>query len=126
MSFSKLVIAENLVVNDLLSFYQTQGASMPNIERAKNLWVTEFPGKDEYFQRSCSSCHGTDISQDGKHIKTGKIIKAMSPQLNPERFTKKQKVEKWFKRNCKWTFGRECTSQEKTDFLLYLTAPINL
>ncbi|TBR21868.1 MAG: DUF1924 domain-containing protein, partial [Candidatus Nitrosotenuis sp.] len=30
-------------------------------------------------------------------------------------------VEKWFKRNCKETLERECTPQEKGDFLAYLS-----
>ena len=37
-----------------------------------------------------------------------------------KRFKKLKKVEKWFKRNCKWTFGRTCTEQEKGDMLAYL------
>ena len=31
-----------------------------------------------------------------------------------------KKIEKWFKRNCKEAWGRECTAQEKADFLTYL------
>ncbi|MEA3244387.1 MAG: DUF1924 domain-containing protein, partial [Pseudomonadota bacterium] len=34
-----------------------------------------------------------------------------------------KKIEKWFKRNCKWTLGRECTAQEKADFLAYIDKP---
>ena len=31
-----------------------------------------------------------------------------------------KKVEKWFKRNCQWVPGRECTPKEKGDFITYM------
>lgn len=49
----------------------------------------------------------------------------MAPSANPERLTDVRKIEKWFKRNCKWTLGRECSAQEKTDLLLYINNPTN-
>ena len=52
--------------------------------------------------------------------KTGKVIDPMAPSVNPKRFTDAKEIEKWFKRNCTWTVGRECTPQEKGDFLSYL------
>ena len=124
--FPAMAVADNLILNELLTQYQAQGASVPDAERGRTLWVMEFPGKGEFQQRSCSSCHGSDITKAGKHIKTGKTIKAMSPAVNAERLSKKRKVEKWFKRNCKWTFGRECTVQEKADFLFYFSNPVIL
>ena len=72
-------------------------------------------------KRDCSTCHGADLKKTGKHVKTGKEIDPMAPSVNHERFTKLRKIKKWFKRNCKWTFGRECTRQEKGDFLTYLS-----
>lgn len=44
----------------------------------------------------------------------------MKPAVNPERLVDAKKIEKWFLRNCKWTFGRECTAQEKGDFLTFI------
>jgi len=44
----------------------------------------------------------------------------MSPVTTPTRLPDNQKIEKWFKRNCKWTFGRECTLQEKGDLILFM------
>jgi len=46
----------------------------------------------------------------------------MSARVNAERYTDEKKIEKWFKRNCKDTWGRECTAQEKGDFLTFLLA----
>ncbi len=57
----------------------------------------------------------------GKHNRTGKMIKPISPTVNPERLTDIKKIKKWLLRNCKWTFGRECTTQEKGNILLWLS-----
>lgn len=69
---------------------------------------------------SCASCHTENPAMAGKHAKTGKIIKALAPAANAERFTDAAKVEKWFKRNCNDVLGRVCTAQEKGDVLVYL------
>jgi len=53
-------------------------------------------------------------------VKTGKTIEPIAVSANPERFTDVSKTEKWFRRNCKWTLGRECTPQEKGDLLTWL------
>lgn len=69
---------------------------------------------------SCSSCHTETPAGPGKHAKTGKLIKALAPAANADRFTDAAKVEKWFKRNCNDVLGRACTPQEKGDVLAYL------
>jgi hypothetical protein len=69
---------------------------------------------------SCASCHTEKPFMEGKHAKTGKLIKALAPAANAERFTDSAKVEKWFKRNCNDVLGRLCTPQEKGDVLTYL------
>ena len=69
---------------------------------------------------SCASCHETPPNHDTKHIVTGKLIKPLSPNSNPDRFTDQAKVEKWFKRNCNDVLGRECVAQEKADVLSWL------
>ena len=69
---------------------------------------------------SCASCHETPPNHDTKHIVTGKVIKPLSPNSNPDRFTDQAKVEKWFKRNCNDVLARECTAQEKADVLSWL------
>jgi hypothetical protein len=53
-------------------------------------------------------------------METGKRVKPLAPAFNPKRFTKEEKVNKWFKRNCNDVLGRECTWQEKADVLAYL------
>ena len=71
--------------------------------------------------RTCNSCHNLDHTKPGKHAKTGKPIDPMSRTVTHDRFTDLKKINKWLKRNCKWTFGRECTDQEKGDVLTYLS-----
>ena len=69
---------------------------------------------------SCASCHGAPPTLDSQHASTGKKIAAMAPALNAERLTDSNKVDKWFKRNCKDVLSRECTAIEKADVLAYL------
>ncbi|MFA6903626.1 MAG: DUF1924 domain-containing protein [Gallionellaceae bacterium] len=69
---------------------------------------------------SCASCHTYNPAATGKHAKTGKIIQALAPSANAERFTNPKKVDKWFKRNCNDVLNRVCTAQEKGDVLSYL------
>lgn len=118
------VLADSGVVSQLLQHYADNGAEQASAERGKKLWITVFDSDGEFGKRSCSSCHGEDLAANGKHVKTGKTIQAMSPSINPDRLADAKKVEKWFKRNCKWTLGRECTAQEKSDFLLFLSNPV--
>jgi len=61
-----------------------------------------------------------DLKKPGEHIRTGKVIDPMALSANPNRFSDAKKIEKWFRRNCKWVLGRTCTAQEKGNILLYL------
>ncbi|HLG22896.1 MAG TPA: DUF1924 domain-containing protein, partial [Candidatus Manganitrophaceae bacterium] len=70
--------------------------------------------------RSCASCHTADLRSAGKHAKTGKPIDPLAPSANPKRLADGDFIEKWFKRNCKWTLGRECGPAEKGSVLLFL------
>ncbi len=70
---------------------------------------------------SCTTCHGDSPTQMGKHVKTGKVIKPMALSVNSDRYRDRKKVEKWFLRNCKWTFNRQCSDQEKSDILSWLS-----
>lgn len=69
---------------------------------------------------SCASCHSDNPAATGKHARTSKPIEPLAPAANPERFARADKVEKWFKRNCKDVLGRTCTPAEKGDVLAYL------
>jgi len=114
-------ISDSATVESLMQSYTAKGAVSPSAEQGKQLWGKTFKGKGEFAERSCTTCHTESLTASGKHVKTGKMIKAISPSVNQARFTSFKKVEKWFKRNCKWTLGRECNAQEKADLLLYIT-----
>ena len=107
--------------DSLLSKYKAEGVSKIDAAKAKADWTKESKAEDGETI-SCSTCHGTDFGKPGKHRKTHKVIDPMSTKVNTERFTDEKKIEKWFKRNCNDTWGRECTSQEKADFLTFLLA----
>lgn len=76
---------------------------------------------NDHAGRSCTSCHGNSLHMPGRHQKTGKLIEPMAPSTNGQRLTDTKKIKKWLLRNCKWTYGRVCTTQEKGDFLSWLS-----
>ena len=117
------VVAGESIPTSLPELFKHYGAmsSLPlDDKRGKDLWFRQTPAEDGKM-RDCTVCHGKDLTQSGKHAKTGKVIDPMAPSVNKERFTDLKKIEKWFKRNCKWTLGRECTAQEKGDVLKFLS-----
>ena len=69
---------------------------------------------------SCATCHTAKPVAQGRHARTGNIIRPLAPAANAERFTDSTKVEKWFKRNCGDVLGRGCTAQEKGDVMAFL------
>lgn len=99
---------------DHLDTYQQQGVEQTDAERGRKLWYAT------NGERSCTSCHGEMPAVAGKHVKTGKAIEPMALSVNPVRYQSAKKIEKWFLRNCKWTYGRECSTQEKADILTWL------
>ncbi len=115
------VVMASPATDSLLAKYKSEGVSKIDASKAKSDWTKETKGEDGEMI-SCSTCHGTDFSKAGKHRKTHKVIDPLSTRVNTERFTDEKKIEKWFKRNCNDTWGRECTAQEKADFLTFLLA----
>ena len=122
-AFAALAVppARAVVPADLLKDYEaaarSQGSSFAGFsaERGSRLFRTA-PGGDW----SCASCHTPNPAAPGKHAKTGKAIAPLAPAANAERFTSVATAEKWFKRNCNDVFKRECSAQEKADFMAYL------
>ncbi len=111
----------NSVVEERLQAYVAEGAANFSAQQGEALWMSDHPDPDKPGKaRNCSTCHGSDLTQSGKHAKTGKVIDPIAPSANAERLTDAKTIEKWFKRNCKWVLGRECSPQEKGDVLLYL------
>lgn len=110
----------------LLEGYSSEAARTapgfaPSAERGRDFFARKWGVSDK--MPNCQSCHGSDLTQNGKHVITGKRIAPMSPQVNSERFTSSRKVEKWFKRNCKEVVGRACTAAEKADLIEFFNNP---
>ncbi len=119
-----VLFAKNIQANPLDEMFDTYlqaGVTSFDSERGKTLWNKTFiTEKSKGKQRSCASCHGSDVTQKGEHLRTGKVIEPMAKSVNDKRFTDSKKIKKWFKRNCKWTLGRECSAQEQADILKFL------
>jgi hypothetical protein len=107
-------------VDGLLGEYGASGAGPFTEAAGASLWTKEYPGSDG--RRSCSTCHTPDPRKPGRHAVTSKSIEPLAPSANPKRLTDRGEIEKWLRRNCKWTLGRECTGQEKGDLLTFLKA----
>jgi hypothetical protein len=95
--------------------YSAQAGAPADAGRGQRLFTTTQGG-----QWSCASCHNAVPTQAGRHASTGKSIAALAPAFNPERFTDAAKAEKWFRRNCKDVFSRECSAAEKADVMAWL------
>ncbi len=108
-------------IDEMFDAYQQAGVASIDPQQGKALWNKPFiTEKSKGKRRSCASCHGLDVTQSGEHLRTGKVIEAMAKSVNGKRFTDSKKIKKWFKRNCKWTLGRECSTQEQADILKFL------
>lgn len=107
-------------IDTLLQQYRQQGTNHFNAAAGRRLWILQAPSGTPPQTRSCTSCHSVDPRQPSKHVRTGKPIGPLAPSVNSDRLTDIGEIRKWFKRNCTWTFGRECTPQEKGDVLTFL------
>ena len=107
-------VLANSVLVEMLAEWQADAEQPFTAAAGENLWFVEQDG------RSCTLCHTDSVHTEGRHQRTGKVIEPMAPSVNPERYTDRKKINKWLLRNCKWTFGRECTAQEKGDVLTWL------
>jgi hypothetical protein len=107
--------------SSLMAHY-AQAAGVPvsalSATRGATLYRTEHPGRNAQAV-SCASCHTASPKQPGQ-TRVGKRIEPLAPVANPERFTDAAKVEKWFRRNCQDVLQRECSAQEKGDFIAWL------
>ena len=107
-------LASAATPQDLLKTYEAQSG------KASPARGEQFFNAKHGKEWSCASCHENPPNHDTKHIVTGKVIKPLSPNANPARFTDAAKVNKWFKRNCNDVLKRECTPEEKGNLLTYL------
>lgn len=100
-----------------LSYWSAQAGTPGNASKGMAFFTSKHGG-----EWSCSSCHGSPPTADGKHANTGKVIAPLAPAFNPKAFTDTAKVNKWFRRNCNDVLSRECSASEKADVLAYLNS----
>ena len=115
LSLLSTIVLASEASDHLIKEYQKAGAGPFSEKAGQSLW------EKKVEKRSCTNCHTMSVKNTGKHQRTHKEIKPMAPSVNPERLTDKKKIKKWLLRNCKWTFKRECTPQEKGDILTWLS-----
>jgi len=109
-------------VEGLQAEYQAGGAGPFSAAAGAAAWQRQVPADDGTAPRSCVTCHGADPRAPGRHARTGKMIEPLAPAANPARLSDPATIEKWFRRNCEWTWARACTPQEKGDFLSFLNS----
>ena len=110
------------VLNTMLGELKSESGSDFSAKRGETLWTKQYVSKKDGKNRSCDVCHTKKLKNIGKHQKTGKKIDPLAVSVTSDRLTDRKKINKWFKRNCKWTLGRKCTAQEKGDFLMYINS----
>lgn len=103
---------------DIIAGFMAQGAGPGNAANGKAMYQKNY-GTGKPDTPNCTTCHGASPQQGGQ-TRTGKAIDPMAVSRTPSRFTDQKKVDKWFRRNCNGVIGRECTAQEKVDFLTYM------
>jgi len=114
------VQASETVVSQILDGYRAQGATGGSAVHGKAMWNEKHVQRKSGKEVSCATCHTADLTRAGAHVRTGKRIEPMALSVNPDRLNDPAKIRKWLRRNCKWTIGRECTPQEKADFLSFI------
>ncbi|HLO74831.1 MAG TPA: DUF1924 domain-containing protein [Magnetospirillum sp.] len=88
-------------------------------QRGETLFRTKWAKGDERTP-SCTACHTENPKNAGQNAKTGRAIDPVAVSANPKRFTDMDQVEKQFVRDCKSVLGRECTAQEKGDYVTFM------
>ncbi|MCF6198619.1 MAG: DUF1924 domain-containing protein [Hyphomicrobiaceae bacterium] len=104
--------------DEILKHFQEQAKMEFSVERGQELFTKSY-GTGKPKTPSCTTCHTKSPLKSGK-TRVGKVIAPMALSRTKDRYSDLKKVEKWFRRNCKGVIGRECTPQEKVDFLAFM------
>lgn len=103
---------------EMLNTYQLQAGASGSAARGEKLFLAKRTHSNGESV-SCTSCHTDNPKAIGK-TRANKLIEPIAPVANKARLTDSEKVEKWFKRNCKDVLERACTDQEKADFIAFM------
>lgn len=119
MALFAAVVVANTQRDAILAGYASQaGVSSFSADAGRALFMSQNTG-GKAATPSCSTCHTTDPTAQGR-TRVGKVIAPMAVSRSPDRFTDAEKVEKWFGRNCRSVLGRECTPEEKGNYIAYM------
>lgn len=118
---SAVALAAETPATLMARYAQEAGIPVSALSAARGaaLYRTDHPGRDAQ-PVSCAGCH-TDSPKQAGQTRVGKRIEPLAPAVNPVRLTDAAKVEKWFRRNCVDVLQRECSAQEKGDFIFWLS-----
>jgi hypothetical protein len=118
---SAVALAAETPASLMARYAQEAGIPVSALSAARGdaLYRTDHPGRNTQ-PVSCASCHTSSPKQPGQ-TRVGKRIEPLAPAANRDRFTDAAKVEKWFRRNCQDVLQRECSAQEKGDFIFWLS-----
>lgn len=121
LAISVPAVARAGAVDELMAGYKAAGGADFSAGKGQAMWnAPSVTVSKSGTPMSCSVCHTGDLRKGGWHLETGEPIEPMAPSATPKRLTDKKFIEKWFKRNCKEVYSRECTVQEKGDFLAFI------
>lgn len=113
------VVAANTQRDAIVAGYAAQaGVSSFSADAGRQLFLSQNTG-GKPATPSCSTCHTPDPTAQGR-TRVGKVIEPMAVSRSPDRFTDAAKVEKWFHRNCNSVLGRECTPEEKGNYITFM------
>lgn len=90
-----------------------------DVKRGEEIFTSKHIGK-KGKEISCTTCHTSNLNNNGENTFTGKSIEPLSPKANPKRFTQIKEIEKWMKRNFNDVYNREGTALEKGDVTTYI------
>ena len=85
--------AQANAISELEADYQSQGAGPFNAANGKGLWEKNVIDSKTGKNRNCSNCHSSDLTKQGKHVRTLKVIEPMAPSVNPKSLTKVKKIK---------------------------------
>jgi hypothetical protein len=117
-SQASVVTAEQVAKDYGLFAKRLNPNSKLSAEAGRAFYIKKVSYKGRVF--SCSDCHGDNPANMGEHSTTGNPIKPLAPSANPNRFSDVSKSETNFAKHCQQVYGRNCSAQEKGDFITYL------
>jgi len=114
-----VAVVANPVRDAILQGYMADaGVSRFSADAGRTLFLSQNTG-GKAATPSCSTCHTNNPQSQGR-TRVGKVIEPMAISQSPDRYTDVAKVEKWFRRNCTSVLGRECTPEEKGNYITFM------